>query len=206
MTTHRVLDAHGSFQVSGAPWSTINARGPLAARQDTARKAGVCCYAEQHLNASTSPKANYACVIMAPWASVRCVAWGRDYTRRAAQEFGIADGGIVREGRGTGNVGRMGTVPAILLEPGFISNPTFAQYIATGEMLDALARVLVQSITAYFAPGIVGLSVGHMYRGTGDKGAPVWQADDLVDPAFDQEGEIATLVVDAAQQMFEELR
>jgi hypothetical protein len=181
-------------------FQAYRARGPLFQRQLQANAAGVVCYAEQHCNASTSRTARGALVIVAPDASKLTHAWGKTYTRLCAKEFGEPDQGIVIGGRGTFNV-RHVKAPALLLEPGFVSNPDFAAMVRTGEGQDALARVLVESIRQHFDGGLVGLSVGHMYRGTADKGAPVYEPPGFEDPAWDQEGEICDAVIESAAQM-----
>lgn len=178
----------------------FRARGALYARQMAANAANVACYAEQHCNASSDPRTNYSMAIVAPNASELTKGWARSYTRICSMVFGIRDAGIVIGGRGTYNLQFL-RAPAVLLEPGFVSNPEFAAILRTGEGQDALARCLVRSIEETFAGGLVGLSVGHLYRGTGDKGAPVAQPDGLEDPAWDQEGEICDSVVEAAAVM-----
>lgn len=200
----RVLDAFGSFQVVGPVWSSINARGPLRERQINAQAQGVCCYVEQHLNAVVDPKVNYSMAILPDTAPPLARAWAKAYTKAIAAEFGIRDGGIVLGVRGAANVHRL-RCPAMLTEPLFVSNPD--SNAQTDEAQSALARVLVKSITDYFSPGIVGLSVGHLYRGNADKGANVaHDPGELLDPAFDQEGEICDSIVNKAQELFRAIR
>jgi hypothetical protein len=176
------------------------ARGPLYQRQMGCNAAGCVAVAEQHLNAHTDKSAQGAMVIVAPTAGKVTRAWGKTYTALIAKEFGIRDLGIISGGRGTYNL-KFLKAPALLLEPGFVSNPEFAHIARTGEGQDALARCLVESIKQHFDGGLVGLSVGHMYRGTGDKGAPVHQDQGAEDPAWDQEAEICDAVVNVAAEM-----
>jgi len=186
--THRVVDAHGSFICVGQPWSVINCRGTLAQRQATANKHGVVCYAECHLNAAATKIVPYSCAIVPSHATPHCLAWAKHAVKLAAAEFGISNGGVITKGRGTGNISSV-RAPALLFEPLFISDP--ANFAANGETIDALGRVLAQSIRDYFSPGMVGLSVGHLYRGNGDTGAPVAHlAGEVIDPEFDTEGEL----------------
>jgi hypothetical protein len=163
------------------------------------------CYAEQHLNAGPPPEpgrkhSQYALVICAENASLKSVAWGRSYTARVAKELGIRDAGVLRySGRGAYNV-RLTSCPAILLEPAFISDPEFAEVAATGEVIDAIARCLVDSIVEHFSGGLVGLSVGHMYRGKPDPGALVAPHEDM-DPAFNTEAELNDAIIQTAEEM-----
>jgi hypothetical protein len=166
----------------------------------TANKAGVVAYVEQHLNATTDRGTNYAMVIVAPTAGKLTKAWGKTYTSLIAKEFGTRDLGVISGGRGTFNL-KFIKAPALLLEPGFVSNPEFAAIVRTGEGQDALARCLVESIKQHFDGGLIGLSVGHMYRGTGDRGAPVYEPDGYEDAAWDDEGEICDAVINVASEM-----
>jgi hypothetical protein len=192
------IDAHGSFVTRGKRYSVAQFRGPVGYRQDYANKLHVQCYAEAHLNAHTQEGVNYAMAIAAHQHSVH---WGSAFTRRAAEAFGHPDNGVlVMSGRGSGLVARVKwPAPALVLEPGFISNPEFAAWSLTGEGIDALGRALAESILECIEPGLIGLSIGHNYRGTGDMGAPV-HPDHDDHPEWDQEAEIAEAYVDAATQ------
>jgi hypothetical protein len=179
----------------------FRARGPLFARQQLANKVGCSAYCEAHFNAHTNKAVNYAMAIVDHAASGASKAWAREYTALCSRAFGHADRGVViGPGRGSYNV-RFAKCPAILVEPGFVSNAEFAAIVQTGEGIDAVARCLVDSIRACFPDGgLVGLSVGHMYRGKPDPGAPVNQGE-LVDPATDSEAELNDLVITAAEEM-----
>lgn len=180
------------------------ARGNLTARQIGANRAGCIAYAEQHLNATTNPAINYALAIVARDASERSKDWARTYTRIVSATFGHPDRGVsIGPPRGSYNV-KLCKCPAILLEPGFVSNPEFAAIARTGEGIDALATCLVDSIVECFPQGgLVGLSVGHMYRGKDDPGAPVYEHEALHDPDFDDEAELNDAIVIAATEMLE---
>jgi hypothetical protein len=181
-------------------YTVHQARGPLYQRQMDANKAGVAAYVEQHLNATTDRGANYAMVITVPNANRVTLAWGRTYTALISKEFGHKNLGCISGGRGTFNL-KFLKCPALLLEPGFVSNPGFAAIAKSGEGQDALARCLVESIKQHFDGGLIGLSVGHMYRGTGDRGAPVYEPDGYEDAAWDDEAEICDAVINAATEM-----
>lgn len=185
-----------------------HARGSLWARQQAANKAGCQAYCEQHLNSiggDNRRHINYAMAICDANASEASKDWARTYTRVVSETFGHPDRGVlVYPGRGSYNV-RFLKCPAILLEPGFISCPEFADVIRTGEGIDALAGCLVKSIRLCFpepSAGLIGLSAGHAYRDKPDPGAPVYdkgQAD--TDPKFDDETELNIAIVDAAAEM-----
>lgn len=181
-----------------------NARGTLTARQQAGNAAGCVCYAEQHLNAVRNPRINHAMAIVAANASERSKDWARTYTRIVSGEFGHPDRGVsIGPPLGSYNVKLM-RCPAILLEPGFVSNAEFAAIARTGEGIDALAGCLVDSIVQCFPEGgVVGLSVGHMFRGKADPGAPVNEQEGLHDPDFDDEAELNFAICWAATDMLE---
>lgn len=183
-------------------YTVHQARGNLTVRQREANRAGCIAYAEQHLNATTDPAVNYALAIVAGNASDRSKDWARTYTRIVSSTFGHPDRGVsIGPPRGSYNVKLM-RCPAVLLEPGFVSNPEFAAIARTGEGIDALAKCLVDSIVECFPDGgLVGLSVGHMYRGKDDPGAPVYEPDGLHDPEFDDEAELNNAIIIAATEM-----
>jgi hypothetical protein len=183
-------------------YSVHEARGNLTLRQQEANKAECLCYAEQHLNASTNPKINYALAIVSHNASERSKDWARTYTRIVSSTFCHPDRGVsIGPPRGSYNV-KLCKCPAILLEPGFVSNPDFAAIVRTGEGIDALAKCLVDSIEECFpGGGLIGLSAGHAYRGKPDPGAPVYEPDGLHDPDFDDETELNIAICESATEM-----
>lgn len=89
-------------------------------------------YIEQHFNSSANPGANYSVVVVGSNASRTSKNWGRWYAAAVAHEFdcpvggdnGIMVGGF--NGRGDANL-RLTSMPAILLESLFCSNPTQAE-------------------------------------------------------------------------------
>jgi hypothetical protein len=92
--------------------------------------------------------------------------------------------------------------PAFLAEPAFLSNPEFSRFVRTGEGTEAVARCLASTI-AYWFPhgGLVGLSVGHAYRGNRDPGAPANRQEGAENPAYDDEAEIADGIVNLATEL-----
>lgn len=196
-----VIDQHGSFIDRGKLYDVVQLRGPVAHRQERANKLKVICYAECHCNAHVNPSVNYAMTIAAHPHSQH---WGTVYTRHVAKAYGHTDNGsLLMQGRGSGLVARIKwPAPALVLEPGFVSNPEFAEWAKTGEGIDALGQALAASIIECFPKGgLVGLSLGHKYRGTGDMGAIVYDDPDVEDdPEWDQEAEIAEAYLDSATQ------
>ena len=183
----------------GLHWHVWRARGPLYQRQVDANAAGCVAAIEQHLNASTNKAVNYASALI---VSEKSRAWASDYVARAAETFGIRNAGVVINPPRGSYCLKFYHCPAILVEPGFVSNHDFANRVQSGEGIDALARVLVDSICATFPDGgLVALSVGHGYRGTPDPGAPVNDAGDVLDPAFDSEEELNDAIITAAEEM-----
>ncbi len=190
------------MRIDGKYWHVWRARGPLYQRQIEANRAGCVAAFEQHLNSTTDKDVNYAMAIVAKNASEKSKAWGRDYIDRVVKEFGNKKGGLsIGPPRGEYNI-KFYRCPAILLEPGFVSNYLFANVAQGGEGIDALARVLVDSVCEMFpGGGLISCSVGHLYRGTPDSGAPVNDEDDEIDPAFNTEGEINDIVVTSIEEM-----
>jgi hypothetical protein len=187
------------MRIDGLHWHVWRARGPLYQRQVDANNAGCVAAVEQHLNASTNKLVNYSSALI---MTEKSRPWASDYVARAADAFGIHNAGVViNPPRGQFCL-KFYHCPAILVEPGFVSNHDFADRIQSGEGIDALARVLVDSICAMFpGGGLVALSVGHGYRGVPDPGAPVNDAGDVLDPAFDSEEELNDAIITAAEEM-----
>jgi hypothetical protein len=191
------------MKIDGKHWHVWRARGALRQRQLDANAAGCIAAVEQHLNSVVDTSINYATALVAGNGSAKSKEWARDYVARVAVEFGVRDAGIVTGPlpRGEGNLKHY-SCPAMIVEPGFISNKEFADRIQSGEGIDALARILVDSICGLFPDGgLVALSVGHLYKGTGDQGAPVNDEGDELDPAFDAEGELCDAIITSTEEM-----
>lgn len=187
------------MKLDGKHWHVWRALGPLYQRQVDANKAGCIAAIEQHLNASTNKAVNYASALI---MTEKSRPWARSYTALVAERFDHRDAGVViNPPRGQFCL-KFYHCPAILVEPGFVSNHDFADRIQSGEGIDALARVLVDSICMNFpAGGLVALSIGHGDRGTPDPGAPVNDDGDAPDPAFDSEQELNRAIIEAATEM-----
>jgi hypothetical protein len=206
---------HGSVVMTGKRFTVHQLRGPVFGpshyRQKRANELGAVCHAEGHLNASTNRDANYAECILAQNAGDRTKLWARDFLTRLSVQADIRSTGYRQEGPGAGNISRV-HAPAMLLEPGFVSNPHWAAFCRTGEGSDCIGRCLAESIAETFPGGLVCLSVGHAYRRDGsdwsgeekrgDGGAPVADPDEGVpeNPAFDEEAELVELYITSAAE------
>jgi hypothetical protein len=155
--------------------------GNYIERQRQANVDGAKAYVEHHFNSSSSTAAGYAVVITGSNASQTSRNWGRWYTQAIHREFdvpiggddGIKVGGY--SGRGDGNL-RHTAMPAILLEPLFVSNPAHAEIARSEDGQRRLAGVLVDSIKRFFPDGgLIAFSVGHKYKTSrpNDRGANV---------------------------------
>ncbi len=154
-------------------------QGDYVARQLAANADRAVAYVEHHFNSSASETASYAVVVVGANASNTSRNWGRWYAKAIAEHFGTkvaGDQGILLggwNGRGDGNV-KHTAMPALLLEPLFVSNPQQAEIIRSAAGQAALARVLVESIQRFFpAGGLIAFSVGHKYKSSSpnDRGA-----------------------------------
>jgi len=155
-------------------------RGDYGERQRAANAAGVVCYVEAHFNALANDRPgmadNPALCIVGSNASATSRNWAAWFTAAVAAEFGIRDGGVlVGPKRGDWNV-RLTAMPAILLEPLFVSDPEQAEIARSEQGQDRLARIIADSVRRFFPEGgPVGFSVGHKYKRSAphDRGAPV---------------------------------
>jgi len=156
-------------------------KGSYRERQENANQDEVVLYIEQHLNASTNKKANYAIAITGYNASDESKLIGEEYVSNCVKEFndlnlkvggknGIVVGGY--NGRGNGNV-YFTNMPAILIEPLFCSTPEHAEMIRSEKGQSRLAKVLVKTIIDFYPDGgLIGFSVGHKYKNSSnDRGA-----------------------------------
>lgn len=178
-------------------------KGDYYARQAAANEDQCKLYVEQHFNSSASQSANYSVVVTGYNASQTSKNWGRWYARAVSQEFDIpvgGDSGLLvggYDGRGDYNL-RFTNMPAILLEPFFVSNPQTAEIIKTEAAQYRLASILTESIQRFLPNGgLVGFSVGHKYKTSkpNDRGAAVFGGG--------TEADIAEAVLLKAQQQLE---
>ncbi len=178
-------------------------KGDYIQRQRQASADRAVAYVEQHFNASASPHAAYVVVITGSNASITSRNWGQWYSQATHREFSVPIGGDDGikvggyNGRGDGNL-KYTSMPAILLEPLFVSNPAHAEIARSDDGQTRLARVLVDSIERFFpSGGLIAFSVGHKYKTSNpnDRGAAVVGGG--------TEADIAELVLLKAQAMLE---
>lgn len=183
------LDKYGSFRVDGPKYSVVQFRGPVAYRQAEANRMRVLAYLEAHCNAMGKPVANSVFAIAAYNHSVPL---GKLFSKHAAAALGIRDDGVQVAVKGSGLVSRVRwPAEGLVLEPGFISNPDFADQLVNGGGIACLGAALARAVSEYYPTGgLIGGGVGHAYRfGEGnDQGA---LAAEMENPAFDRESEIA---------------
>lgn len=156
-------------------------KGNYIERQRQASADKAVAYVEQHFNASASASAGYVVVITGSNASQVSRNWGQWYSQAINREFDVPIGGDQGikvggyNGRGDGNL-KYTSMPAILLEPFFVSNPAHAEIVRSDDGQTRLARVLVDSIERFFPKGgLIAFSVGHKYKRSNpdDRGAAV---------------------------------
>ncbi len=154
-------------------------KGDYYDRQKAANKDKAVAYIEHHFNSSSSPKSDYAVVIVGSNASQTSKNWGRWYAREIRDQFntsiGGSDGILVGgwNGRGDSNI-KYTKMPALLLEPLFASNPAQAEIIRSESGQALLAQILAESIYRFFPDGgLIAFSVGHKYKKSNpnDRGA-----------------------------------
>lgn len=153
-------------------------KGDYSARQRAANADNAVCYIEQHFNSASDPKADYTHAKVATNASNTSKEMAKFYARRVAREFGtelMFGNGLDAGGRGNGNL-RLTKMPAILLEPLFVSNPAQSLIVKSVAGQARLAQCLVDTVMHFFPKGgLVALSVGHRYKRShpSDRGASV---------------------------------
>ena len=170
-----LLQQSGESNVFTSVSTTVRYRvrfysGDYPVRQKAANADKCICYVEHHFN-SAGPNANYALVVVAKNASLTTIDWGVRYAKAVASLLGtevfapasswpgVAIGGI--DGRGNGNL-LYAEMPAILLEPLFVSNPKQAAQLKQTTWQAALAKILADSICESFPDGgLVAFSIGH---------------------------------------------
>lgn len=177
-------------------------RGDYYERQMAANKDKAVVYVEQHFNSAT-PTADYSCVVVANNASRTSREFGQLYARRVSEEFGCTVGGVNGiflggfNGRGNANLVHT-SMPAVLLEPLFVSNPKRAEQVRSVEGRQTLAEIIAECVRHFFpGGGLVAFSVGHKYKKTNpnDRGAAVHGGG--------TEADYAEMVLDRAKELLE---
>lgn len=173
-------------------------------RQLAANRDKCIAYVEHHFNSTTGPSASYTMVITGSNASETSKNWGRWYAQAVSREFNISlggDNGVLVggfNGRGDYNV-KFTAMPAILLEPFFISNPQQADWLTDVKCQESLAKILCDSIRRFFPNGgTVAFSIGHK----GKKSRPQDRGATMINGAG-MEADYAELVLRLAKDMLE---
>jgi N-acetylmuramoyl-L-alanine amidase len=157
-------------------------KGDYRDRQREANSLNAVLYVEHHFNSSANQSADYTCVVVGSNAGRISREFGQLYAKYVSQEFdckiggtnGLLIGGF--QGRGDSNI-KHTNMPAVLLEPLFVSNPKRAEEVRSEEGQNKLARCLVACIHHFFPNGgLIAFSVGHRYKKSNpkDEGAAVF--------------------------------
>ena len=157
-------------------------QGDYKARQELANADRCIAYVEHHFNTIHDKTGGYPAAVVARNAAPQSLKWRQTYAQLLAEAFGISSGGDKGidigggSGRNDSNL-KFAAMPAILVEPFSVTNPSHAQWIKSAGGQKKLAEVLCKSIKQSFPKGgLIGFSVGHKYKKTtpGDKGAPLF--------------------------------
>lgn len=176
--------------------------GDYPVRQRKANADKAICYIEQHFNSVESQKADYCHAKVATNAGLTSKAMASTYAHLIAQKFNVPLGfkptGVDSGGRGDGNL-KYTNMPAILLEPLFISNPVQAQLVKSVEGQQKLAEAIVETVRKHFPNGgLVAFSIGHKGKtgkSANDMGAKVYGGG--------TEADYAEIVLNKAKAMLE---
>lgn len=177
-------------------------KGDYTARQQQANADGAVCYFEQHFNSVEDPKAGYMMALITDTASEKTKKWAMLYTSILKTAFDVPCKGTIvikKSDRGYGNLSGT-TMPAILAEPLFVSNPAHVSMLLDGG-IEKLAKAIKQSVQLHFPEGgLIGFSVGHLYKKSrpNDTGAAVAGHPEL------SEGELARQVIERVIELLED--
>lgn len=151
-------------------------------RQEYANDQDCDLYVEHHFNASAYDKPgtqdNPSLCVVASNASQTSKDIATTYSAKVAYQFGVKDSGAVKvkfKGRGDYNL-RFTNMPALILEPLFVSDEELAVIAQSDVGQEQLAQILVDTIREHFPAGAtIGFSIGHKYKVSSpyDRGAPV---------------------------------
>jgi hypothetical protein len=182
--------------------------GEYSARQQQANDAKADLYLEQHVNSSVSESPDYGLGVVAENASQKSRSIAAWYAAEAGKRFDVGGPTDADIGYGTGvRVGGRGnsnlkytSMPAVLLEPWFASNPRQAEMMNSVEGVGKAAELLLDLVQKWLPDGgHIFLSVGHVGKPSNpsDKGAAI------VRGTYATEGEWAKAVVFAAKRDIE---
>lgn len=155
-------------------------------RQLFANRQGADVYLELHFNAKINDRPgmddNPASVLVADNASPTSRALARSLALATAEEWNIPSvpGGVVELGgrsRGYYNL-YYTSMPAVLTEMFWASEEKMVDLLEDPDEREKMARLILDCIRKHFPKGaVIALSIGHLFKGTGDKGAPAAGGD-----------------------------
>ena len=169
--------------------------GNYSERQAAANKDNCQLYIEQHLNSilhddMSTTTDNYIMACVASNASARTQVIGMTYAKNVQLRLEQALVGnfplarsqdfpgttrLVRGARGEANIFHA-KMPALLLEPMWVSDLTSSKSLLEGTAVKALAKALIDTIEEHFPDGAtIGFSIGHKGKASAphDRGAPI---------------------------------
>lgn len=116
----------------------------LQARADVANKAGSDLFVSVHCNASVSP-----------YVRGSAIYWWKSEDRPLAESLDVLDGslGFEQDGLIQNNfaVLRLTSMPAVLVETAFLTNPTEGKLLATPEIRQGIAEKLAEGLGRYMS-------------------------------------------------------
>ena len=172
-------------------------------RQTQANAWGADLYLELHANSVDARDVDYAMCVVASNHSQRSYDLAVWYARAFGELFDVGgdadpdigyEDGVRVGGRGDGNL-RHTNMPAVLLEPGFASNPVQAKVMEADSGIVEAAHTILRGAAGYHK---IALSVGHKGKpNSRDMGAQ-WTGE-----RFKWEAEWAEAVVDMVESLAE---
>lgn len=150
----------------------ITPTGDYPARNRAANAAKTDLYLDFHFNAGPSV-ANY-CMTMFLTKSSASIAGA--LSRSMASVVGLRDMGAKVATRGRVCIAAC-AMPAVILEPLFVSNPAGAAWVKNPGNLDRLADAIAATVKSYYPNGgTIAISTGHIGKTSSpnDRGAPVF--------------------------------
>jgi hypothetical protein len=169
--------------------------GDYHTRQRNANNDKAVLYVEQRFN-TFSRKSNYTLVKVTDAASDSVVAIAADYANIISNRLNIPlyendVPGVIRTRRGRRGDDsiRVAEMPAILLEPMFVSNPEHVQLFWNNGR-EILADTLAIVTRKYFPEGgLIGFSVGHRYKRSSpfDQGSHCWGTPEFSEASLSEQ-------------------
>jgi len=171
-------------------WTPVILKGDYAARQKEANRLSCICYYEEHKNSYTTTAPMYGLVQVAHNASAKSHGWAERLAARWTTLTGLPTRKRQTKPGERGNANIKDTaMPAILGEVGPISHAAFDDWLDKEENRALLALSIAESIMEEFPNGgLVGLSIGHLYKTSSPNDTGAADADPPGDPNDQTEG------------------